>query len=401
MKSSRFQDLSREQAFGLEARILLRQARLMVVSDNASNATVETFFTDLLSLIYKLFEVSLGNTSIENTQEFGQDYYNRLNHDSLFQEKYQPAAGAGGLVTDALGQMDLIRYFFVPGLSEHDRKYPDVANLLGIGGLTLSRIGLKPTAFNEPAEIDCGLILMTRKGVFPYVTPQFFSRPIWPTEKAPDSNDGMPFVVERVIFRDWRDTLTARGLGGVAASYDATTDGVFVTQTNGPEHGETQSGSSAMTDPASLESKPGSRRAVILTALEVETRAVLRHLKDVEEKTVKQTVFHVGQFEGWTIAVAECGPGNVRAAGIVERGIDYFSPEVACFVGVGGGVKDVAIGHVVVATKIYGYESGKAGKDGFQPRPETGLPAYAFEQRARTIRLKDKWKEVRSLVKTR
>ena len=125
-----------------------------------------------------------------------------------------------------------------------------------------------------------------------------------------------------------------------------------------------------------------------LTALEVETRAVLRHLKDVEEETVKQTVFHVGRFEGWTVAVAECGPGNVRAASIAERGIDHFSPEVACFVGVGGGVKDVAIGHVVVATKIYGYESGKAGKDGFQPRPETGLPAYAFEQRARTIRLR-------------
>jgi nucleoside phosphorylase len=156
---------------------------------------------------------------------------------------------------------------------------------------------------------------------------------------------------------------------------------------------ETRPGSSAMTDPASLDQEPESRRALILTALEVETRAVLRHLKDVEEETVKQTVFHVGQFEGWTVAVAECGPGNVRAASIAERGIDHFSPEIACFVGVGGGVKDVAIGHVIVATKIYGYESGKAGKEGFQPRAEIGLPAYAFEQRARTIRLKDQWKE--------
>jgi hypothetical protein len=153
-----------------------------------------------------------------------------------------------------------------------------------------------------------------------------------------------------------------------------------------------RSGSSLTSDPASFGPAPETRRAVILTALEVETRAVLRQLKDMQEETVKQTVFHVGRFQGWEVAVAECGPGNVRAASIVERAIDYFSPEVACFVGIAGGVKDVIIGDVVVATKVYGYESGKAGKKGFQPRPEMSLPAYAFEQRARAIRLKAEWK---------
>jgi nucleoside phosphorylase len=133
------------------------------------------------------------------------------------------------------------------------------------------------------------------------------------------------------------------------------------------------------------------RRAVILTALEVETRAVLRQLSGIREETVKQTVFHIGQFEGWEIALAECGPGNVRAAVIVERGIDYFSPEVACFIGVAGGVKDVALGDVLVATKVYGYEGGKADAKGFHARPEVSLPAYPFEQRARAIRLKTDW----------
>jgi nucleoside phosphorylase len=129
------------------------------------------------------------------------------------------------------------------------------------------------------------------------------------------------------------------------------------------------------------------RRGVVLTALEVETRAVLRHLAAVREETVKGTVFHVGQFGDWEIALAECGAGNVRAASITERAIDYFSPEVACFVGIAGGVKDVAIGDVVVASKVYGYETGKALRTGFQTRPEISLPAYAFDQRARAIRL--------------
>lgn len=134
------------------------------------------------------------------------------------------------------------------------------------------------------------------------------------------------------------------------------------------------------------------RRAVILTALEVETRAVLRHLTGLREETVKNTVFHVGQFEEWEVAVAECGQGNVRAAAVIERGIDYFNPEVACFVGVAGGVKDVVIGDVVVATKVYAYERGKAEAKGFHPRVEVALPAYALEQRARAVRLQPNWK---------
>ena len=152
-------------------------------------------------------------------------------------------------------------------------------------------------------------------------------------------------------------------------------------------------GPTPQTDPTLTATVPDSRRAVILTALEVETRAVLRHLHDVQEETVKQTVFHLGRFEGWEVAVGECGPGNVRTALIAERAIDHFSPEVACFVGVAGGVKDVTIGDVVVATKVYGYESGKDEEGrGFRPRPEISLPAYIFEQRARALRLKDRWK---------
>jgi hypothetical protein len=132
-----------------------------------------------------------------------------------------------------------------------------------------------------------------------------------------------------------------------------------------------------------------SRSAIILTALDVETRATLRHLTDVQERTVRGgTVFHVGQFGQWVVAVAECGEGNVHAAATAERGITHFHPEVALFVGVAGGVKDVTIGDAVVSSKVYGYERGKDAGDGFKPRPTVNLPDYALEQRARAVRLK-------------
>jgi hypothetical protein len=45
------------------------------------------------------------------------------------------------------------------------------------------------------------------------------------------------------------------------------------------------------------------RSAVLVTALDVETRAVLRHLKRKGEVTVDGTVFYLGDFEDWSIAV--------------------------------------------------------------------------------------------------
>jgi nucleoside phosphorylase len=120
---------------------------------------------------------------------------------------------------------------------------------------------------------------------------------------------------------------------------------------------------------------------------------VLRHLKLRGEKTIDGTVFYQGDFEDWSIAVTECGAGNTSAAAIAERGIANFRPSVALFVGVAGGVKDVAIGDVVVADKMYGYESGKEDETGFRPRPEVKNAAHDIEQRGRTLPKTDDWKK--------
>jgi nucleoside phosphorylase len=134
------------------------------------------------------------------------------------------------------------------------------------------------------------------------------------------------------------------------------------------------------------------RVAVIVTALDLETRAVLRQLGKTTVETVEGTGFFKGEFEGWTVAVVESGAGNVNAATIAMRALAHYKPSVALFVGIAGGVKDVAIGDVVVATKVYGYESGKDRAGGFFARPDVMKADHALESRARVLRQSDDWK---------
>ncbi len=136
-------------------------------------------------------------------------------------------------------------------------------------------------------------------------------------------------------------------------------------------------------------------RAVILTALPVEYSAVCTHLTDLQEETHPQgKVYKRGKFvanrQNWDVGIGEIGAGNTGAALETERAIAYFKPDVILFVGVAGGIKDVAIGDVVAATKIYEYASGKA-EQRFKPRPKIGLSTYSLEQRARAEAQEGDW----------
>jgi nucleoside phosphorylase len=131
--------------------------------------------------------------------------------------------------------------------------------------------------------------------------------------------------------------------------------------------------------------------AVILTALDVETKAIVRQVPKWKERVIDGTVFYVGPFGRWDMAVAEVGPGNSTVAAVAQRAIHHFLPTVALFVGVAGGVKDVEIGDVVVADKVYGYDSGKEDGTGFRPRPVVQNSAHDIEQRGRALPKSSDW----------
>lgn len=133
-------------------------------------------------------------------------------------------------------------------------------------------------------------------------------------------------------------------------------------------------------------------RAVILTALEIEYQAVLNCLLETNEveHPVTGTLYDRAPFEKWEIIVAQIGPGNTVTARETEQAISYFHPEAIFFVGVAGGRKDVRLGDVVVADKIYNYESGKA-EENFKPRPITYQPNHRLLQRARREAVRETW----------
>ncbi len=136
-------------------------------------------------------------------------------------------------------------------------------------------------------------------------------------------------------------------------------------------------------------------KAIVLTALSVEYMAVRAHLTNIQEVThPRGTVYEQGIFlsinSTWRIAIVEIGQGNPAAAVEAERAIQYFEPDIILFVGVAGGLKDVGLGDVVAATKVYGYESGK-DEASFKPRPDLGNSTYRLEQRARAEAKKGTW----------
>lgn len=135
--------------------------------------------------------------------------------------------------------------------------------------------------------------------------------------------------------------------------------------------------------------------AVILTALSLEFNAVAAHVENLSSVTHPMgTVYEEGTFDAnsrqWRVAIVEIGAGNTGAAAETERAVNFFNPQVILFVGIAGGIKDVDLGDVVAATKVYEYAAGKSKID-FEPRPHLFRSTHRMEQRARADARKAAW----------
>ena len=133
------------------------------------------------------------------------------------------------------------------------------------------------------------------------------------------------------------------------------------------------------------ETKP---TVAVLTALPLEYVAVRAHLTDVEKRVHPEygTRAEIGRLVGtdWHVVLVEMGEGTRTAATLTERVMSWFSPEAVLFVGVAGGLKDeIALGDVVVATKVYAIHSGKETPEGFLDRMETWHASHHLESAAR------------------
>lgn len=128
---------------------------------------------------------------------------------------------------------------------------------------------------------------------------------------------------------------------------------------------------------------------VVLTALNFECQAVRNHLSDL---TTRQhpagTMFEVGMLAGSPrpIAVATLGPGNQAAAVLTERAVNLFQPAGLLFVGVAGAVKGgIALGDVVVGTRVYAIHGGRDERGRFLARPRCWEASHKLEQVARHV----------------
>ena len=136
---------------------------------------------------------------------------------------------------------------------------------------------------------------------------------------------------------------------------------------------------------------------VIATALPVEFKAVLALLEECrEERHEAGTIYWSGsaRFDTQTgrVGLVQTGQRNPRAAFEIERAIGFFRPSHIFFVGVAGALKDVQVGDVVAATKVYDTEGGKADTV-YRPRLDFGQSSYSMQQLAYASERSDTWRE--------
>lgn len=259
-----------------------------------------------------------------------------------------------------------------------------IANLMG-GGSKANGLALS-LRFGMPGDVERLSLALQSHGFAEYVLPPpvtddsvqpprvdrpWASAPLW------NDRDGTPLLQTNGYF-DPRDYLTTDDADDAITALAREVEPIRYPRVDTKKQGPI-------------------RRAIVLTALALEFEAVQSLLTNITEAQNQQgTIYSVGELvEGnatWRVAVGEIGPGNSAAASEIERALHYFNPEVALFVGIAGGIKDVRIGDIVFATSVYGYEGGREQATRLKPRGRALSATYRLEQRARAEARRSIWK---------
>ena len=131
----------------------------------------------------------------------------------------------------------------------------------------------------------------------------------------------------------------------------------------------------------------------------VEYQAVAKYLanpKRFVHETAAHAAYTVGEFVGkhhkYQVVIREPGQLPIEMALATQEAIQHFHPQLALQIGVAGGIKDVTIGDVLIADKVYSYEGGKEDKDGFKARPVMGGGSRELLAYAQIMSKSDEWK---------
>jgi len=134
---------------------------------------------------------------------------------------------------------------------------------------------------------------------------------------------------------------------------------------------------------------------VILTAIPLEYESVKNFLINLKKEIhPRGNIYEVGDFycenQKCKVAIVETGQGNINSAIAAERAINFFNPSIVLFIGVAGGIKDVKIGDLVIADKIYYYEAAKSAEE-IKTRPSSYPSSYNLIETAKFIARNNTW----------
>lgn len=128
-------------------------------------------------------------------------------------------------------------------------------------------------------------------------------------------------------------------------------------------------------------------RIGIIAAENAEMMAIKEIMNDIEEETIYNLVFTLGNIENKECVLVECGVGKVNAARTTQILIDKYSVDYLINVGSAGGVnKELNILDIVIGDKLVQYDFDISGAGNYEKGEICGIGKF-FESDGRLVEL--------------